>query len=109
MNRGHWAALVCVCCAATVTSVQSPARAQATAVVFPVSFVEHLDVRNQLLTFKTQDGQLRMLRVAESVGITRTSFVKGDLVRIEVDLDDRIVNIAKVPQPPPDRRAARVR
>lgn len=69
-----------------------------TAAVFPVSSVEHVDPRNQVLTFKTQDGQVRMFRVAQSVGMKRESFAKGDLVRIEVDLDDQIVNIAKITQ-----------
>lgn len=69
-----------------------------TAVVFPVSSIEHVDTRNQVLTFKTQDGQVRMYRVAQSVGMKRESFAKGDLVRIEVDLDDQIVNIEKVAQ-----------
>jgi len=69
-----------------------------TAVVFPVSSVEHVDLRNQVLTFKTQDGQVRMFRVAQSVGMKRESFAKGELVRIEVDLDDQIVNIVKLAQ-----------
>lgn len=69
-----------------------------TAAVFPVSSVEHVDSRNQVLTFKTQDGQVRMFRVAQSVGMKRESFTKGDLVRIEVDLDDQIVNIVKIAQ-----------
>ncbi|ODT45535.1 MAG: hypothetical protein ABS70_02935 [Nitrospira sp. SCN 59-13] len=69
-----------------------------TAMVFPVSSVEHVDSRNQVLTFKTQDGQVRMFRVAQSVGMKRESFAKGELVRIEVDLDDQIVNIVKLTQ-----------
>ncbi|MGC3976479.1 MAG: hypothetical protein QM771_19160 [Nitrospira sp.] len=69
-----------------------------TAVVFPVGSVEHVDSRNQVLTFKTQDGQVRMFRVAQSVGMKRESFAKGDLVRVEVDLDDQIVNIVKLTQ-----------
>lgn len=72
-----------------------------TAAVFPLSWVEHVDLHNQLLTFKTQDGQLRMLRVADSVAMRRETLSKGDLVSIEVDLDDQIVNIVKV-----DRRSA---
>ncbi|MCS6287802.1 MAG: hypothetical protein H8K10_02360 [Nitrospira sp.] len=72
-----------------------------TAAVFPESWVEHVDLRNHLLTFKTQDGQLRMLRVADSVAMRREWLSKGDLVSIEVDLDDQIVNIVKV-----DRRSA---
>lgn len=69
-----------------------------TAAVFPVSAVEHVDSRNQVLTFKTQDGQVRMFRVAQSVGMKRETFAKGDLVRIEVDVDDQIVNIVKIAQ-----------
>ncbi|HMZ53780.1 MAG TPA: hypothetical protein PKV55_11905 [Nitrospira sp.] len=105
MSKGILAALMGWWCLGAV----GPVPAQQTAVVFPMNSIEHVDVRNQLLTFKSQDGQLRILRVAEWVGITRTSFAKGDLVRIEVDLDDRITTIVKVPQPPSDRRAARFR
>ena len=76
----------------------SLAQAFQTAVGFPVSSVEHVDSRNQVLTFKTQDGQVRMFRVAQSVGMKRESLAKGDLVRIEVDLDDQIVNIVKLTQ-----------
>ena len=78
--------------------------------MFPVSRVEHVDLRNQLLTFKTQDGQLRMLRVANSVAMRREWLSKGDLVSIEVDLDDQIVNIVKVDRrAEPDRQMSRRR
>ncbi|MBS0170949.1 MAG: hypothetical protein JSR62_11390 [Nitrospira sp.] len=79
-----------------------------TAAVFPVSSIEHVDSRNHVLTFKTQDGQVRIFRVAQSVEMKRESFAKGDLVRIEVDLDDQIVNIVKIAQTShSDRGAAR--
>ncbi len=71
-----------------------------TAAVFPVSWVEHVDHRNHLLTFKTEDGQVRMMRVADQEAMRREGLSKGDLVSIEVDLDDQIVSIVKV-----DRRA----
>ncbi|HAP38907.1 MAG TPA: hypothetical protein DCQ94_04020 [Nitrospira sp.] len=71
-----------------------------TAAVFPVSWVEHVDHRNHVLTFKTEDGQVRMMRVADRVAMRREGLRQGDLVSIEVDLDDQIVNIVKV-----DRRA----
>ncbi len=96
MNSKSLAALMWVCGAATV----SPVQAQQPAAVFPFSSVEHVDVRNQVLTFKTEDGQLRMFRVAETVAIRREWLGKGDLVRIEVDLDDQIVNIVKVDRRP---------
>ncbi|ULA58590.1 MAG: hypothetical protein LZF60_70071 [Nitrospira sp.] len=92
MKRQILATLMLVWGIGTVSLVQG----FQTAVVFPVSSVEHVDSRNQVLTFKTQDGQVRMFRVAQSVGMKRESFAKGDLVRIEVDLDDQIVNIAKI-------------
>jgi hypothetical protein len=80
------------------------------AAVFPMSSVEHVDAHNQLLTFKAQDGQVRMFRVAESVAMARGTFTRGDLVSIEVDLDDQIVKIVKVPPPTvSDRRAARLK
>ncbi|HPW15629.1 MAG TPA: hypothetical protein PLM97_07800, partial [Nitrospira sp.] len=60
-----------------------------TAAEFPVSWVEHVDLRNHLLTFKTEDGQVRMFRVADSVAMRREWLSKGDLVSIEVDLDDQ--------------------
>ena len=81
-----------------------------TAAVFPVSRVEHVDLRNHLLTFKTQDGQLRMLRMADSLAMRREWLSKGDLVSIEVDLDDQIVNIVKVDRrAEPDRQMSRRR
>ena len=67
-----------------------------TAAIFPMSWIEHVDLRNQLLTFKTEDGQLRMLRMADSTAMRRESLSQGDVVSIEVDLDDQIVHIAKV-------------
>ena len=76
--------------------------------VFPMSWVEHVDLRNHLLTFKSQDGQLQMLRMADSVAMSRETFSRGDLVNIEVDLDDQIVNIVKVDRrAEPDRQASR--
>lgn len=94
MKRQILATLMFVWGIGSVTLVQG----FQTAVVFPVSSVEHVDSRNQVLTFKTQEGQVRMFRVAQSVGMKRESFAKGDLVRIEVDLDDQIVNIVKIAQ-----------
>ena len=67
-----------------------------TAAIFPMSRIEHVDLRNQLLTFKTEDGQLRILRVADSAAMRRGSLSQGDVVSIEVDLDDQIVQIVRV-------------
>ncbi len=85
-------------------------RGEQIAATFPMSSVEQVDARNQWLTFKSQDGQLRMLRVADSVAMTRASYARGDVVSIEVDLDDRIVHIVKVfPPSVSDRRAIRLK
>ena len=73
-----------------------PARATETAAVFPMSSVESVDVRNQLLTFKSNDGRLWLMRVADPAAIKRESLTKGDVVSIEVGLDDQIVRIEKV-------------
>ena len=79
-----------------------------TAAEFPVSWVEHVDHRNHLLTFKTEDGQVRMFRVADSVAMRREWLSKGDLVSIEVDLAAQIVNIVKVDRrSEPDRQVSR--
>jgi hypothetical protein len=67
-----------------------------TAMVFPMSRVQHVDARNQLVTFTTKDGEMRTLRVAHTVAVERGSFRKGDVVSIEVDLDDQIVKIVRV-------------
>ena len=72
------------------------ARTAETATVFPMSSVEHVDVRNQLLTFKTDDGRLWLMRVADPMAIRRESLAKGDKVRIEVGLDDQIVRLEKL-------------
>jgi hypothetical protein len=39
---------------------------------------------------------MRTLRVAHTVAVERGSFRKGDVVSIEVDLDDQIVKIVRV-------------
>ena len=101
MRSVMFVTLICMGMVAPVLGFQ-------TAAVFPVSRVEHVDLRNQLLTFKTQDGQLRMLRVADSVAMRREALSKGDLVSIEVDLDDQIVKIVKVDRgSEPDRQVSR--
>ena len=66
------------------------------AAVFPMSSVEHVDVRNQLLTFKSNDGRLWLLRVADPTAMKRELLAKGDVVSIEVGLDDQIIRIVKV-------------
>jgi hypothetical protein len=92
MRKILFAALLSVAVLATAEW----ARAAETATVFPMSSVEHVDVRNQMLTFKTKDGRLWLMRMADPVAIRRMSLVKGDLVSIEVDLDDQIIRVARV-------------
>lgn len=92
MNRRMLAAFTLV----WVMSTVGLARGSETAAVFPMSSVENVDVRNQLLTFKTKDGRLWLLRVADPAAMKRGSLTKGDLVSIEVDLADQIVRIVKV-------------
>ena len=82
-----------------VLGMMEPAWATETAAVYPMSSVENVDVRNQLLTFKSHDGRLWLLRVADPAAIKRESLAKGDVVRIEVGLDDQIVRIEKVAGP----------
>lgn len=79
--------------------VAGVARSYETAVVFLKSQVQHVDARNQLLTFKTKEGQTWTLHVADGAAIKRDSLAKGDVVSIEVDLDDQIVKIVKVAEP----------
>ena len=92
MNRTMLAALMLLC----VTGTAVPVRATEAAAVFPMSSVESVDVRNQLVTFKSNDGRLWLLRVADPTAIKRESLAKGDVVRIEVGLDDQILRIEKV-------------
>ena len=80
----------------SILVIAERARSTETAMVFPMSSVESVDVRNQLLTFKSNDGRLWLLRVADPMAIRREALVKGDLVRIEVGLDDQIVRLEKV-------------
>jgi hypothetical protein len=82
-----------------VMGAVEPARPTETASVFPMSSVENVDVRNQLVTFKSNDGRLWLLRVADPTAIKRESLTKGDVVKIEVGLDDQIVRIEKVARP----------
>lgn len=91
-----------------VMGTVEPAWANETAAVYPMSSVENVDVRNQLLTFKTNDGRLWLLRVADPGAMKRESLAKGDVVSIEVGLDDQIVRIEKVAPPAESaRRGAR--
>ena len=95
MNRTMFLALMLLC----GMGMMEPAWATEAAAVFPMSSVESVDVRNQLLTFKSNDGRLWLLRVADPTAIKRESLAKGDMVKIEVGLDDQIVRIEKVTSP----------
>ena len=79
-----------------VTGSVEPPQTTETAAVCPRSSVESVDVRNQLLTFKSNDGRLWLMRVADPTAIKRESLAKGDVVKIEVGLDDQIVRIEKI-------------
>ena len=83
------------------------ARGNEAAAVFPMSSVENVDVRNQLLTFKSNDGRLWLLRVADPAAMKRESLAKGDVVSIEVGLDDQIVGIVKAGPPTQSDRHGR--
>ena len=72
-----------------------PAHSYETIMVFPMSSVLDVDRNNQQLTFKTKEGQLWTLRVADPAAMNSVTLAKGDLVIIEVDVDDRIVKIQK--------------
>ena len=100
MNRIMWLALMIMGMVGTV----HPSRASESAAVFPMSSVESIDVRNQLLTFKSHDGRLWLMRVADPAAMKRESLSKGDVVSIEVSLDDQIVRIEKIA---PSSEAAR--
>lgn len=95
MDRTIYLALMLMWVMGTV----EPARATEAAAVFPMSSVESVDVRNQLLTFKSNDGRLWLMRVADPAAMKRESLAKGDVVSIEVGLDDQIVRIEKVAPP----------
>jgi hypothetical protein len=101
MNRTMLSALMLLC----ATGMGGPVRATDAAAVFPMSSVESVDVRNQLLTFKSNDGRLWLMRVADPTAIKRESLAKGDVVRIEVGLDDQIVHIEKVSSPAESARS----
>jgi hypothetical protein len=72
-----------------------PAHSYETVAVFPMSSILDVDRTNQQLTFKTREGQLWTLRVADPAAMTGVALAKGDIVIIEVDVDDRIVTIKK--------------
>lgn len=59
------------------------AMAYESAAMFPMSRIESVDFRNQLLTFKTREGQVWVLGVAASRPMKR-------------DLDDQIGKIVKL-------------
>lgn len=105
MNRTIFSALMLIWVMGTV----EPARATETAAVFPMSSVESVDVRNQLLTFKSHDGRLWLLRVADPAAMKRESLAKGDVVSIEVGLDDQIIRIEKVAPSAESTRGSRLK
>jgi hypothetical protein len=72
-----------------------PSHSYETIMVFPMSSVLDVDRNNQQLTFKTREGQLWTLRVADPAAMNNVTLAKGDIVIIEVDVDDRIVKIQK--------------
>lgn len=59
-----------------------------------------IDEEQKTITFKTKDGQTWTLPVADTKLLSKQPAGKDDPVRIELDLDDRIIDVVKLSETP---------
>ena len=59
-----------------------------------------IDQAQRTITFQTMDGQTWALALSDSTILKREQVVKGDRVRIEVDLSGKITKITKISEKP---------
>lgn len=75
---------------------------------FGGSRIVAIDEAQKTITFKTKEGQTWTLPVADSKLLNQKQVGKDDPVTIEIDLNDRIIDVVKlseVPTPPRDAGA----
>ena len=59
-----------------------------------------IDQAQRTITFQTMDGQTWTLQMADSNILKKEQVDKGDRVRIEIDVSQRITKITKIPEQP---------
>jgi hypothetical protein len=69
--------------------------AAAPATTFTGTTVENVDTAKQTLSIKTKDGQSWTLQVADPELLKKQNLKKGDQVSVEVDSDNKVIQIAK--------------
>jgi len=66
---------------------------------FSASTIIGIDNAQRTITFKTHEGQTWTLQVADPDILKKEAVAKGDLVSIEIDLNDKITKIIKLSEP----------
>lgn len=99
MNPTFWRKLLIVAIGFLgFLSVQSPDGGAAT--TFIGSTIERIDPGQQMITFKTREGQSWTLEVADS-SLLKKPLAKGDQVSIEIGTNDKITKIIKLAEAGP--------
>ena len=80
----------------TVFSVSAVATTSDAATIFGGSRIIAIDQGQQTITFKTKEGQTWTLPVQDPNLLKQQSSSKDEQVTIEIDLNDRIINVVKL-------------
>ena len=80
----------------TVFSVSAVATTSDAATIFGGSRIIAIDQGQRTITFKTKEGQTWTLPVQDPNLLKQQSSSKDEQVTIEIDLNDRIINVVKL-------------
>jgi hypothetical protein len=80
----------------TVFSVSAVTTTSDAATIFGGSRILAIDQGQQTITFKTKEGQTWTLPVQDPNLLKQQSSSKDEQVTIEIDLNDRIINVVKL-------------
>ena len=80
----------------TFYSVSAVATTSDAATIFGGSRIIAIDQGQQTITFKTKEGQTWTLPVQDPNLLKQQSSSKDEQVTIEIDLNDRIINVVKL-------------
>ena len=80
----------------TVFSVSAVATTSDAATIFGGSRILAIDQGQRTITFKTKEGQTWTLPVQDPNLLKQQSSSKDEQVTIEIDLNDRIINVVKL-------------
>jgi hypothetical protein len=83
-------ATICLLCTVGATVLTSEASTTLAGAIVGI------DQAQRTITFQTRDGQTWTLPVADSNILKQEQIAKGDWVRIEVDLSERVTKITKI-------------